>query len=547
MKKLLFTWLALVAFLPLFAQKDSLAVKGYHPYDTIQNAHVARRNANWSIIPHIGFNVFDGDFNSEMKHPVSFPSAGLDIEYDFTPVFGLGVEYMYGRYGARGKAGHADTLLCGNLHRASGYISVDLIGLFYPHDKRKIVGLDAMFGGGYAWYKTWAMYHDDRNSSVNPVRNPTHVKGETASYVNADGLVGRPDYMTKFKGTPFLQFAVNLEFNLNRTLALGVRANYNYFLTDAIDGRGYAGDAGVASKNNDGLLDVTLNLRIKLIGKERSHVRNMGGEESNPIIAQRLAALEQNPDALAVRDTVVVIQRDTIVEIREVQSQPAVAQVAERPHTQTRYYIYFPSGKTKLSDEGLATVQQVADVMKTDESLYAVVTGYCDNTGSDKTNYRLGDQRAENVIDELIQEYDIPADHVYAGGIGRVVGKRSAAGYGPNRRAVIQLVDEETFRKLSFELDDKRAKRGAKPENAYTDRPAEKVSVENNATLSRLARKHYNNTYCWVYIYMANPKLKNPNQLCPGEQLRIPELTKEELAINKEQSVRILESYVRQK
>ena len=569
MKKLLFTLLALMAFVPLWAQEDTLLVQGYHPYDTLQNTHVARRNANWSIIPHIGFNVFDGDFNSEMKHPVSYPSAGLDIEYDFTPVFGLGVEYMYGRYGARGNAGHADTLLYGNLHRASGYISIDLVGLFYPHGKRKIVGIDAMFGGGYTWYQTWAMYHDDRNSNASPVRNPTHVKGGTLAYVNADGLIGRPDYMTKFEGTPFLQFGLNVEFNLNRTLALGVRANYNYFLSDALDGRGYAGDAGVASKNNDGLLDVTLNMRIKLIGKDHSHVRNMGGGEPDPVIAKNIV----NPEPVHVHDTV-IIYHDTIIEIRDntLPATHAVAEVAQAPaRSSSSYYIYFPTGKAEINNQGLATIQQVADRMREDASLYAVITGYCDNTGSDKVNYLLGDKRAANVLEELQEEYNIPSDHLFAGGVGKLVGGRSTAAYGPNRRAAIQLVNEETFRILSAELDNLRSKRemelqaknkkaiepeeskdevvvievrSARPESVETSSSEEQspyalrhgveATVSKNSSLAQLARQYYDNTHCWVYIYLANKQIINPNKLTPDWVLHIPELTEEELSITKE-------------
>ena len=605
MKRLTYTLVALMAVFPLFAQEedfsstsqnDTTETLGVHPFDASQNYHVSRQYANWSIIPHVGFNLFDGDFHKEMKHAVSYPSAGLDIEYTFTPVFSLGVEYMYSRYGAWGnnpdsikpKKLHADTLLYGHMHKVGGYLSMDLIGLFYPHGQSKLVSLNAILGAGYGFYKTTAMYHDDKNGSD----NPTHNKWSTLIYVNADGQVGRPDYMTKYEGDPFLQFGANLEFNLNRTLALGLRASYCYYFTDQIDGRGYAGEAGIASKNNDGILDVTLNMRIKLTGKEHSHVRNIGGNDPNLEIAKRVAALENaSLGALApeVHDTL-IIYHDTIIEIRDMREpreEPVVIQQVVNGSLASNYYIYFSTGKAKITDAGLAAIQQVADRMREDASLYAVVTGYCDNTGSDKVNYLLGDKRAENVMDELVAEYDIPADHVYAAGVGKLIGKRSKAAYAPNRRAVIQLVNEDTYLVLSSELADMRAKREAemqsqkqsvepaakpaakpiekkaepkassepvavtaKPEvpvvqaepSPYPMRDGEEIVVSKNISLAQLARQYYNNTHCWVYIFLANEQIVNPNVLQPEMVLHLPELTEEEMSITKEECAQLYQS-----
>lgn len=562
MKKILCTLLAFAAsFSLLMAQEETFPVhgdtieptrQGYHPYDTVQNVNIAPQSANWSITPHIGFNSFDGDFNkSETKHTIGFPSVGLDVEYAFTPVFGIGVEYMFNRYGVAGKNGHASVLLKGYMHRPSAYLSVDLIGLFYPRDKRKIVGLDLIGGGGYAFYKTKAMFYDNKHETAAGIKDPTHTKGNTLKYVNADGKVGEPDYMNSYEGGGFLMGGLNLEFNLNRSLALGVRAMYNYFMTDKIDGRGYAGDAGVASKNNDGMFDVTLNLRIKLSGKEHSHMRNMNGNESDPVMAQRL----QDPESFFVHDTTIIIYRDTVI-IRE---EAAEAPTATSTHTAASapsqyYYIYFATNKTTLDDEGLITVQQIADRMEEDTTLYAIIEGYCDNTGNNQVNYRIGDQRAQSVLTELRDEHEVPADHLYAGGIGKLVGKRNTAAYGPNRRAVVRLVDKETFDLLRGTLDDKKEQREpaanaptvtvplsvsravTAKNDEFKNRNNEKVRSDRNTTLSGLARKYYSNTHCWVYLYAANrDRIASPNNIKTGTILVIPELTQEELAITKEQ------------
>lgn len=534
--------IALLSCLPVFLiAQESQEVKGAHPYKTEENKEVAQEFAHWSLTPHVGFNYFDGDFNSEMKHAVSIPNAGLSLEYAFTPVWALGVDYMFDTYTVTGKPGfdNADTLLNGYMHKVGLYLSMDLMNLFYPRAERKIFSLHGLIGGGHAWYKNNIMYTDDS-------------RYHTASHT--------PKTMDEYGGALYLQAGVNAEFNLNRTIALGVRATYNYFINDYFDGRGYTTEHALASKNNDGVVDVTLNLRFKLEAVSKTHMRNISSLETF-----------EKDEPILIHDTL-IIQRDTTV-IREV-----VKQAKQVKQPSQIYYVYFDSNKDVLRNDGLVTIQQVADRLSDDPSLYAVVTGFCDNTGSDKLNYALGDRRAANVMDELCAEHGVENSKVYSTGVGRVVGKRSKAAYGPNRRVAIRLVDEATFNRMKAELEQKRAERGAeqaddakeieepieqqtstpsveeeiirtiplaesarqKEVNEYAERPHEDVKAAKNITLSKLARKYYDNTYCWVYIYIANKdRIKNANDVPEGVELIIPELTAEEMQITKSGSLRL--------
>ena len=538
--------IALLSCLPVFLlAQESQEVKGAHPYKTEENKEVAQEFAHWSITPHVGFNYFDGDFNSEMKHAVSIPNAGLSLEYAFTPVWALGIDYMFDTYTVTGKPGfdNADTLLNGYMHKLGAYLSMDLMNLFYPRAERKIFSLHGLIGGGHAWYKNNIMYTDE-------------TRYHTASHT--------PKSMNEYGGALYLQAGVNAEFNLSRTVALGVRATYNYFINDYFDGRGYTTNHALASKNNDGVVDVTLNMRFKLEAVSKTHVRNISSLET----------FEKN-EPILIHDTL-IIQRDTTI-IREVVKQQQ--QVKQQPQI---YYVYFDSNKDVVNNDGLVTIQQVADRLSDDPSLYAVVTGYCDNTGSDKLNYALGDRRAANVMDELCAEHGVENSKVYSTGVGRVVGKRSKAAYGPNRRVAIRLVDEITFNRMKAELEQKRAERGEEqsedameieepapvqveqPENeqfeqeevvrtvplsqsarpvkvnTYAERVHDDVKTQKGVTLSKLARKYYNNTYCWVYIYIANKdRLADPNNITPGMELIIPELTEEEMKITKSGSLQL--------
>lgn len=549
MKKGLFIIISMFCAVNMMAQetlvKDS-AVEvsanksiGYYPMDTTLNKQASLKNANWSLIPHVGFNLFDGDFNfpSELKHPISYPSLGLDFEYDFTPIFGLGVEYMYSRYGTKGRPGHASTLLNGHMHKAGAYLSMDLIGLFYPRGKSKLFCMHLMAGGGYGFYKSTAYYKDDAWEDSDPV-TATHKKGNTLNYKNENGEVGKPDAMTSYNGVAFLQAGINFEFNVSRMIALGVRGTYSYMLSDGVDGRGTSGRQSIASKNNDGILDVTLNMRIKFTANKNSHVRNMGGIESNPVLAQAMA----NPtETFAPIHDTLIIYRDTVI-IRET----IIENVSTSTHIAKQHYnVYFDNNDYSLTEKGLITIQQASERLMENPDLYAVVVGYCDNTGSRQVNESLAKKRAENIAEELREEYAIAPSHIFAFGHGLVVGRRSQAAYAPNRRAVIELMGKEDFERRCAELMNEKNNRpyeeqeviSSKEEilSRFADRVSKEIVVENSTTLAQLARKNYNNTHCWVYIYAANKsKLANPSSVTPGMKLRIPEITENEQKITKE-------------
>lgn len=422
MKRSLLIALFIISASLLVMARDSSTIKGAHPYKVAENEQVAASFAHWSIIPHLGFNVFDGDFNSEMKHSISYPNAGVAFEYSFTPVWSLGLDYMFDRYGVTGKGGkHADVLLRGYMHQAGAYISMDVVSLFFPSARRKIVNIQPYGGAGFAWYRNEVMYNDAS-------------RGATANYEWEDGTVG-PKSMDAYSNAPFIRAGLNVEFNLNRTLALGVRTQYNYFLNDYVDNRGFSGLQSIASKGNDGIVDVTLNMRIKIGAVRKTHERNIVQETSI-----RGGVIQY------IHDTVVVY-RDSVI-VRELYKETESA----KKQQYGIYYVYFDSNKSRLDEAGLITIQQIADIMAEDTSLYAVVTGYCDNTGSEEFNDALGDKRADNVISELREEHAIAADRLYAAGMGKLVGHRSQASYGPNRRAVIRLVDKETFDRMKADL-----------------------------------------------------------------------------------------------
>ena len=70
--------------------------------------------------------------------------------------------------------------------------------------------------------------------------------------------------------------------------------------------------------------------------------------------------------------------------------------------------VYFPDvafdfGKSGLNDLGRGRVRQVAQLLEIVPDVKIVVTGYADAVGTDEFNLKLGEQRAQSVIKELVE------------------------------------------------------------------------------------------------------------------------------------------------
>ncbi|MBQ2608193.1 MAG: OmpA family protein, partial [Paludibacteraceae bacterium] len=350
-------------------------------------------------------------------------------------------------------------------------------------------------------------------------------------------------------------------------------------VNDKIDGRGYSyNPVGVASKNNDGIVDVTMNLRFKLESVKKTHVRNISHD----------IAWDQNLRK-AKKDTVVMIIRDTVVmkpETISVAAAPSTSTSKSEYHSRTSstitgqtFYVYFDNARSELTEQGLTIVQQVADRMLNDSNLYVDVVGMCDNTGSDEINNRLAAARAASVLEELRGEYGIANNHCLTSGRGKIVGRKSKAAYGPNRRVEIRLISKQEYDRLKAEREQRGDVTDASKEKPAAPTTTTQTTVEesssnttttsvtiteedneqaarqtvlndptgrtvrqkesvNAVTLTSLARKHYGNANCWVFIYEANKeKIVDINTMPVGVDITIPQLTDEQKRISKEDAL----------
>ena len=67
------------------------------------------------------------------------------------------------------------------------------------------------------------------------------------------------------------------------------------------------------------------------------------------------------------------------------------------------YGITFDTGKATIKPESMGEINRIKGLMDEDESINFEVQGHCDNTGSAATNQTLSEQRAEAIVDKLVE------------------------------------------------------------------------------------------------------------------------------------------------
>ena len=130
-------------------------------------------------------------------------------------------------------------------------------------------------------------------------------------------------------------------------------------------------------------------------------------------------------------------------------------------------------------------------------------------------------------MNELQEEYNIPNDRCLTLGRGKVVGRRSKAAYGPNRRVEVRIISREDYLRLK-EL---------RQETARVDAGVNHRESVNEVSLTSLARRHYGNPHCWVYIYEANKsKIQDINNMPKNLEVTLPILSDKQRLITAEEA-----------
>ena len=103
-------------------------------------------------------------------------------------------------------------------------------------------------------------------------------------------------------------------------------------------------------------------------------------------------------------------------------------------------YINFDTGKADLKQDGVATVKEIATLMKSHPTLKLSVEGHTDNVGDAAANKKLSEARAKSVTSAIVAS-GVDAARLSAAGFGQekpVADNRTEEGRGKNRR--VELV-----------------------------------------------------------------------------------------------------------
>ena len=319
---------------------------GVHPYKETHN--MTWNTTGYSLIFHGGINFYNGDYPTESYNTLGYPSAGIALEYNFTPVWGIGLGYNFAMPQVTSKKDFSgrdidgvtsldiksgDVMHRGMMHSGQVYVTFNLINAWFPRAVQDIFGLTIFAGVGSAWYKNSVSFHDT---------GELNAKGEIShpgKYVK-DG--DNAHAHSKYAQVAYAPLGAAAEFNVSRQIALGARFQYDMYFNDYVDNR-YRDDA---NKNNDGMFELELMLRWKLAAQKKNHLRNVASVEvledkyyqSHPHRRKRRPH-EVDTVLFYHRDTIVVIHRDTVVMATPTLAPaeaPVVVQPQPQPTTQGR-------------------------------------------------------------------------------------------------------------------------------------------------------------------------------------------------------------------
>lgn len=350
----------------LMAQESAQEVT--YVEDASQGVLLNKFNNNWFITLDGGAGIYFSDFDSHRKTTDRFaPAADIYVGKWFSPVLALrvGASWMQNKGLANGPVSSALV----NEYRPDGYY------------KTKFNQVGPAFDAMLNLTNWWCGYKQDR------VYNAIAYVGAGA-YFTLDH-----DWKNIDDTNIFGRVGLINSFNLSKRVALSLDIRYTFF-----DGHNDHYDAPMDK------LYSSLNAFVGL-------TFNLGKTTWNaPIVP--VCPPAENCDALRAR----LAAAEARVSDLERQLQDCLNRKPEvvEAEPEALATIYFPIGVSRLTREDKNIVNAVADVLKADTSKKYDVKGYADTyTGTDAINNRLRDQRAGNVVKQLVSR-GVSADQVKA-------------------------------------------------------------------------------------------------------------------------------------
>lgn len=367
--------LALMGTAPVQAQRDSVAFKPH-----------------WYVQPQVGvgYHVGEAKFSKLLS-----PTAALSVGRQFSPLFGL----RLGASGwqARNWQAHPVAEYKWNYIQANLDATLSLSNLIWGWKDSRKWNVYGFAGVGL----NIAFKNDDAN--------------RLAAMNESDGIpaLANSGFEKLWDGTklfPAGRLGGGVEYALTERIALGLEYNANVLP-----------DKWNSKKGKNGNLDWQQNLLVGVkiaLGKTRRHI---AVEEPAPVVEPQPVVEERKP----------VVEPQPVVE--EKKPEPVVETVPDMADVT----VYFAASSSKLTPDGKAKLQPVADYLTKYADKKISISGYASTDGHKAYNQRLSDRRARTVA-KWLADQGIDAARISAEGKGEV-------NFGSRRKSraavVIQIKD----------------------------------------------------------------------------------------------------------
>lgn len=436
-------------------------------------ARVYPKVNHWSIAGHGGVSFIDGDQSQDYN--TLWPKSGADIafgfevEYTFTPGFGLYAEYVYNPYrgsttynyyGLKQPDGSQERKQIpmdfeGLAHEANFGVSLNFLNMFYRY-RPQTWNVYVNLGMGVAFYDVSA--YDSGTKNI-------------MDHLDNWGTPVAPS-ISKGRAVTF-PLGISLEYNPLKWLAIVWNTQYRMHKKDNMD-------ASEKGNDDDNTIYSGLGLRWKINGKDKTiqHVRNMSPADYEPAqccdatvensqkiseIVTQISALAGNASSVeddkerAIEENLPDADLDGVPDVRDrhpntpsgsfvnYYGEPLDKDAVERILGYGQYVeetpsIYFDLGSSKITIESHMVLTKIARKMYADPNMKIDIVGYCDNVGGDELNNKLSMRRAEDTKRELVRRYGVSPNRINTYGKGKTPGP--VDDFMPNRRCDLILFSE---------------------------------------------------------------------------------------------------------
>jgi outer membrane protein OmpA-like peptidoglycan-associated protein len=197
--------------------------------------------------------------------------------------------------------------------------------------------------------------------------------------------------------------------------------------------------------------------------------------------------------------------------------------------------IYFDYDKSDLREDHIPILEKAVKILNRNPESDILITGNCDQRGSEVYNLTLGRNRAQTVRNFML-ENGIPEERIRIisrGKLDAVAPLTDLVGMQKDRNAHFVIAEVE---EINLPYPGKPQDTDAQPieEGKYLVEKEEKVeseikvstrthTVKKGETLWDIAEEYLGSGHRWKYLYELNKdKIKNPNKLKPGITIVIP-------------------------